>query len=221
MKNRQLYSYLAEVTTADLTITPPGFTFNNSCSVAEYFNKVVHKEIQFTLRLNNILSEAESRTNVNNFLMPYIRSVEDMFQLSEAGFYTHRHLRIIDPSADFMPDETQISQFVEIQFASLLRIKTILSDRSQPTQLSYQFNDSQTDLLELLNILFETQAITPAGTNTTKSAFITAAFRFFNITLPLSFFQQIAQTTRRHNPTKYLDELKRKYNRFLSDHTGK
>ncbi len=229
MKTRHLYNYLAEVTTADIVTDPSHpdtFTFNTCQSVAEYFNKIIHKEIQITVQINRLIREANRSQDIKLFLMPYIKIVEAMFIRTETGTYTHRHLRIISPSGspfpfDSPPDfNTNISAFVEIQFSTILRIKALLSESKPVTQLSYQFNDSATDLMEILNILYETQAITPRGNCCTKSAFFTAAFRLFGLTLPNSFFQQIAQTTRRHNPVKYLDELRRKYIRYLSENRG-
>jgi len=229
MKTRHLYNYLAEVTTADVVADPSrpdAFTFNACQSIAEYFNKIVHKEIQITAQINRLIREAERSQDIKLFLIPYIDTVEAMFIRTETGTYTHRHLRIIPPPGFPSPVDsppglnTSISAFVEIQFSSLLRIKTILSETKPAPQLSYQFNDSATDLMEILNILYETQAITPHGSCCTKSVFFTAAFRLFGLTLPNSFFQQIAQTTRRHNPVKYLDELRQKYIRYLSENRG-
>lgn len=230
MKNRHLYAYLAEVTTADVTIetsNPDSFTFNGSRSIAEHFNKIIHKEIQITAQLNSILWDAKDTREIKTFLMPYIKTVEAMFQYTEAGTYTHRHLRIIPASgtpspANFPPDLNEtISGFVETQLASLLRVKTILYGTKPAPQLEYQFNDSPTDLLEMMNILWETSAITPKGTNPTKSAFFSSVFRLLGLTLPTSFFQQVAQTTRRHNPVKYLDELRKRYLRYLSENRDK
>ena len=159
--------------------------------------------------------------------MPYIQTVENMFFYTETGTLTHRHLRIIPPPGpppllDYPAVFNEnVSVFIEAQYASLLRIKTILSEAKPMLQTEYHFNDTCTDLLEMLNILWETSAITPGGNNITKSAFFTAVFRLLGLTLPNSFFQQVAQTTRRHNPTKYLDELRKKYGNYLSETLGK
>lgn len=230
MKNRHLYSYLKEVTTADIvfdTSFPQTFSFNQVNSLADYFNKIIHKEIQITAQLNHLIREAERSQDIKDFLIPYIGVVEKMFTYTDTGTYTHRHLRISPPpdinSSFVLPPgfDKSVSDFIKIQLESLLRVKTLLAKTPPAPQLEYQFNDTTTDLLEGLNIIWETKAVTPKGNKSTKSAFISAVFRLLGLTLPDSFYQQIAQTTRRHNPVKYLDEVRKRYIRYLHETRGK
>lgn len=230
MKNRHLYNYLKEVTTADVvfdTSLPDSLSFNGVYSLADYFNQIIHKEIQITAQLNRLIHEAERSQDIKDFITPYITVVENMFSYLDTGTYTHRHLRIIPPpdtnsSFVFPPGlDKNVSAFIEIQYASLLRVKTILTKASPVPVLEYQFNDTPTDLLEALNVVWETKVITPKGSKSTKSAFISAVFRLLGLPLPDSFYQQIAQTTRRHNPVKYWDELRKRYIRYLQETKGK
>lgn len=230
MKTRNFYNYLKEVTTADVvfdTSFPHSFSFNQVYSLADYFNKIIHKEIQIIAQINRLIREAERSQDIKDFLLPYIKVVEDMFFYTDTGTYTHHHLQISPPPSikeEFMLPlsfEKSVSDFIRIQLESLLRIKTILTKTPPVPQLEYQFNDSPTDLLEGLNIIWETQAITSKGAKSTKSAFISTVFRLLGLPLPDSFYQQIAQTTRRHNPVKYLDELRKRYIRYLHETRGK
>lgn len=218
-----LKNYLTEIQSANVSqsvCASPSFYFNN---VKDYY---AYQGLLRSLEFNCIDEYLVKITsNEKKFWQriyaQYLQQTRNCFMICEKGDIYHQNFHMTSVplcgKTEAMLDKARIhtQNFIHLQFESISRIHTLITDPQDGETSSYHWTGKQIQLLEIGHAFLVCGYILPLDKNISKQHWFNAWFRFFHQSPPVHMEQSIYKMTNREQPARFLAEFNEQYHKYM------
>lgn len=218
-----LKNYLTEIQSANVSqsvCTPLSFHFNNVKDFYKYRDLLRSLEFNF---IDEYLSKMTTDEKVlwQKIYTQYLQQSKNCFMVSEKGDIHHQNFHVtsllnckeIEATLNKAMADTQ--NFIQLQFESISRTHTLITDQQGGEISSYRWTGKQIQLLEIGHAFWVCGYILPLNIHISKQHWINAWFRFFHQSPPLHMEQSIYKMTNRGQPARFLAEFNEQYQKHM------
>lgn len=219
MQINSLYSYLRCLVYADVRIgkeVTGGISFNDSNLPENFSARLVIGEWMAMFWLPGVLKMAKNDPNLKMVLDIQFRRVRNLYSRDPKYGYLHKHLTIMQDGKfiDFhrLPPKWQekIARYIELQFRSFEVLSRLYFSYSDGGEENIRVKIGATELIEFLLEMSAAGRIEGEGEKVHLVVVIRYFARVFGVPFPTNYHTIVKEIMERGQPTKFLDELRRK-----------
>ena len=217
--------YLNEIQNAKITWNDGNknpFTYNDYGDYHYYRTALIQKEMDFIQEYQANTIFAKSPFSEKMYLT-YLNRARLFFIFEDNGEIKHQNLYLSSgyPLLTDHPHQRDIKKmlqnYIYLQYESIQRIFDLVnSDYSMP-ESAYIWQASPSFLMEIGNSLLTTGKVMPIDNKSNKNNWYKALFQFLHMAEPQYIDQTLYKLNHRENPTRYLSNLLKQYEKWLSE----
>lgn len=219
MQTNSLYSYLRCLVHADVRIgkeVTGGISFNDSNLPENFSARLVMGECVAMLWLAGVLKRTKNDPDLKMALDTQFRRVRNLYSRDPEYGYLHRHLAIMQDGKmiDFhrLPPKwkEKIARYIELQYRSFEVLSRRYFSYSDGGEENIRVNIGATELVEFLLEMSIAGRIEGERGKVHMVVMIRYFARAFGVPFPTNYHTIVKEVLERVQPTKFLDELRRK-----------